>query len=302
MDSGSVVPAENVASTKAQAVFNRVAAAAGCSTAANILECLRALPYTAFLNAVNSVPGIFDYSSVDLSYLPRPDPSNSFFTQSPELAVAAGKLAKVPVIIGDQEDEGTLFSLSQSNITTSNELITYLKAFFPATSPSLVSQLVATYPDNPVNGSPFNTSILNNIYPEYKRLAAILGDVTFTLARRSYLHSVTAQGVAAWSYLSTYLYGTPVLGTFHASDILEVYDSAPYALPTESIRTYYIAFINSLNPNSLGTAAPLVSWPQWNNTTPTLVEFQALQNTYLADTFRNATYEFLITHSTDFRV
>lgn len=302
MDSGSIVPALAVNSAKAQAIYDAVVSAAGCSSATNTLACLRTVSYDTLLAAVNSVPAIFGYSSVNLSYLPRPDPKSSFFPVSPEVAVAAGHYTKVPIIIGDQEDEGTLFSLSQSNITTTAELVTYLKSYFPATSTSLISQLVATYPDNPADGSPFNTSIANEIYPQFKRLAAILGDTTFTLTRRSYLASVSS-AVKSWSYLATYLHGLPVLGTFHASDILEVYDNAPFAIPASSIQTYYISFINYLNPNTISIAAPLIEWPQWKaSTSMQMMNFSALQNTLIQDNFRQASYNFLKAHPSSFRV
>lgn len=308
MDSGSAVPADNVTAPQAQAVYNTVVQNAGCSGSADTLACLRSLPYTTFLNAANSVPGIFSYRSVDLSYLPRPDPGNKFFPQSPEVPLQAGQFAKVPVIIGDQQDEGTLFSLTQSNITNNQQLIAYLASYFPG-NPNAVSDvtgLVANYPDEPLlgqpYGSPFNTGSLNNIYPEYKRLAAILGDVVFTLTRRYYLSIVSSQ-VQAWSYLATYFYGTPVLGTFHASDILEAYGEISEAsIPTQSIQTYYISFINNLNPNSLGTPAPLINWPQYSTSTLQLLDFGAAANTLITDNFRQNASTYLAAHTSNFRV
>ncbi|KAK6409429.1 hypothetical protein LTR81_016217 [Elasticomyces elasticus] len=112
MDSGSITPANNVTTPKAQTVYDTVVANAGCSSSANTLACLRKIDYTTFLNAVNSVPATFGYRSVDLSYLPRPDAGDKFFSRSPDLSVASGAFAKVPIIIGDQQDEGTLFRSS----------------------------------------------------------------------------------------------------------------------------------------------------------------------------------------------
>jgi carboxylesterase type B len=104
MDSGSIVPADPVDCPKAQTVYDTVVATAGCSGASSTLECLRGLDYETFLGATNSVPGILSYSSVDLSYLPRPD--GTVLTLSPDDLISQGKYAKVPFIIGDQEDEG----------------------------------------------------------------------------------------------------------------------------------------------------------------------------------------------------
>jgi triacylglycerol lipase len=85
-----------------------------------------------------------------------------------------------------------------------------------------MTALVATYPDDASDGSPFRTLFLNNWYPQYKRIAAILGDLTFTLTRRAFLNTV-ATSVPSWSYLASYDYGTPVLGSFHGGDILQVF-------------------------------------------------------------------------------
>merc|ERR1712070_1248520 len=111
MNSGSIIPANTVTTPKAQTVYDTVVSAAGCSGSEDKLACLRAAPYQTFLRAVNSVPGILSYRAVDLSYLPRPDPGDNFFALSPEVSVQNGQIAKVPVIVGDQRDEGTLFSL-----------------------------------------------------------------------------------------------------------------------------------------------------------------------------------------------
>jgi triacylglycerol lipase len=207
MDSGSIVPADPVDCPKGQVVYDTVVAAAGCSAATDTLTCLRDLDYTDFLNAANAVPGILSYSSVALSYLPRPD--GTVLTASPDILVSEGKYAPVPFIIGDQEDEGTIFALFQDNITTSAELVTYLqKYFFNHATTAEITALVATYPGDASDGSPFNTSILWELYPEFKRLAAILGDLTFTLTRRLFLevHTTLRPDVPTWVSSSFFLH------------------------------------------------------------------------------------------------
>ena len=304
MNSGSIVPATDVASPKPQNIYDTVVTAAGCSSAADSLACLRSVSYGTFLNAVNSVPGIFSYRSVDLSYLPRPDPHDNFFPVSPEIAVSNGAFTKVPVIIGDQEDEGTLFSLVQSNITTTDQLITYLTSYFPSNpnARQLVTGLVNTYPDNQSAGSPFRTGVLNTLYPQYKRLAAILGDVTFTLTRRVYLNIVANQ-VPSWTFLGTYFYGTPILGTFHATDIIASRGLlTSFNVPTQSIQRYYVSFVNFLDPNALGNGAPLVQWPKWTERGRELLNFGVANNQIMRDDFREDSYQYLLNSPAGFRV
>lgn len=288
MDSGSVIPTLPVDNAKPQKVYNSVVSAAGCGFAKDTLQCLRAVPYTILLDAMNSVPGVLSYRSVDLAYLPRPDPSDNFFPISPDIAVANGAFTKVPVIIGDQEDEGTLFSLAQTNITFTVELVEYLKSFFPLATLNQISSLVATYPDNPAAGSPFNTGLLNVVYPQYKRVAAILGDITFTLTRRGYLAQISSQ-VPAWSYLGSYLSSTPILGSFHFGDILEVYFDLPSIGTSRSIQTHYISFINSMDPNSIPN---LLRWPQYSTSSKLLLNFGELASSITVDNFRQTSYEY----------
>lgn len=164
-----------------------------------------------------------------------------------------------------------------------------------------VQGLVDTYPDDPSQGSPFRTGPLYNIYPQYKRLAAILGDLTFTLTRRVFLNlAQTANpSVPAWSYLATYLYGTPVLGTFHATDILQVYGITP-GFPQQSIQSYYFSFINTMDPND-GTSALLPKWPKWS-AGQQLLNFGALTNTLLPDNFRSVAYNYIASSAASFHI
>ncbi|KAF3926502.1 Cholinesterase [Arthrobotrys entomopaga] len=290
MNSGSLVPADPVDCAKGQKVFDTVAATAGCSSAADKLACLRALPYEQFLDAANSVPALLSYSSVALSYLPRPD--GKVLTQSPELLALSGKYAKVPFIIGDQEDEGTIFALFQSSINSISGVANYLKSyFFNSATTAQMQDLVDTYPDTIIDGSPFRTLGLNNWYPQYMRLAAILGDMTFTLTRRAFLNIANTVNptVPTWSYLSSYDYGTPILGTFHGSDILQVFFGVLPNYASSTFQSYYLNFVNNLNPN---TGTSVSNWPRWSANRK-LLNMYALYSTTLDDDFRSDTYNYI---------
>jgi acetylcholinesterase len=53
--------------------------------------------------------------SLDLAWLPRVD--GDFLTDDPQKLVQQGQVAKIPIVSGDCDDEGTLFSLAQTNVT-----------------------------------------------------------------------------------------------------------------------------------------------------------------------------------------
>jgi carboxylesterase type B len=261
--------------------------AAGCASSADTLACLRKVPYTKFLNAANTVPGILGYFTVNLSYLPRPD--GKALSASPDALVKAGKYAKVPFIVGDQEDEGTLFALFTSNLTTTAEVTNYLSTiFFNSASTAQIEQVVGSYQTITEDGSPFRTGLLNNLYPQFKRVAAILGDLTFTLTRRFFLElsGQIAPDVPSWSYLATYNYGTPILGTLHGSDIIQVFYGILPNNAAKTIRGYYYSFVYNLDPNEGNT---LMNWPKWSEGKK-LLNFGANKNSYLDDNFRSDSY------------
>jgi carboxylesterase type B len=105
MNSGSVLPLEKVDENRAQNVFDTVVAAAGCPSIEHPdkLVCLRNVSYERFRNATYSVPQFLSYDSVALSYTPRPD--GKLLTASTDILAMEGKLTKVPIIIGDLQDE-----------------------------------------------------------------------------------------------------------------------------------------------------------------------------------------------------
>ncbi|KAK4652479.1 hypothetical protein QC762_502830 [Podospora pseudocomata] len=299
MNSGSIVPADPVDCPKGQEIYDTVVARSGCGGAADTLNCLRNLPYETFLETANSVPAILSYSSVALSYLPRPD--GVALTDSADRLVKAGKYAAVPMIIGDQEDEGTLFSLFQKNVTTTSRLEDYLRGyFFHGATAQQIKGLVSQYSPLISAGSPFGSGLFNEIYPGFKRLAALLGDIVFTLTRRVFIEYAIAANpnVPVWSYLASYNEGTPILGTFHGSDLLQVFYGILPNYASKSIQNFYANFVYNLDPNdaSGGTSAKSKvkeNWPTWNTKDKRLIQFFNNRNGYLKDDFREGAKQYI---------
>lgn len=293
MSSGTLAPTDPVDCPKAQVIYDQVVRNAGCNTSPDTLACLRGLPYDKFLDAANSVPGILSYSSVALSYLPRPD--GVVLPDSAEILALQGRYAAVPMITGDVEDEGTLFSLFQGNITTTRKLVEYLgKTFFNSAATAQMQAMVDTYPALWTEGSPFRTGLFNAVYPQFKRLAAILGDLVFTLTRRLFLE-IAAQAhsdIPSWSYLASFDYGTPVLGTFHASDLVQFFYGVEPNYAAGAFRSYLFSFVASLDPNTGSTEAGYPRWPQWKESRQ-LLQFNADSAGYLADDFRADSYAWI---------
>ncbi|OAQ69689.1 cholinesterase [Pochonia chlamydosporia 170] len=301
MNSGTVVPADPVDCPKGQEVYDKVVREAGCSGAQDTLKCLRKADYKTFLNAANSVPGIISYQSLALSYLPRPD--GTALPDSPDRLGLAGKYHAVPMIIGDQEDEGSIFAITTLNVTSVDKAVDYLSQYYFHSAPKAkLKEFIQLYEPSLTQGSPFRTGILNEWYPGFKRMAAVLGDLTFTLTRRVTLSIATTvkPDVPAWSYLSSYNYGTPIVGTFHASDILQVFYGILPNNAMKSCRTYYFNFLYNLDPNK--GVGGYANWPKWQDTKKLMWFRWGFANDILDDNFRSAASNFISNNREIFRI
>ncbi|KAL6690580.1 Alpha/Beta hydrolase protein [Trichoderma pleuroticola] len=291
MNSGSAAPTDPLDSDKGQAIYDAVAKAAGCE-GGDSLTCLRELDNDNFTTAANSVPGIFSYSSLALSYLPRPD--GQALSDSPDALQRAGKFHQVPMIIGTQEDEGSLFSLTQKDMGSTEKIVAYLSEYyFHNADQDQITGLVQTYSPFPKDGSPYGYGDFE-LYPGKKRIASILGDIVFNLVRRITLQvfSEVAPDVPTWSYFSSYkdLLLAILFGTYHGSDVSVLFSGDNDNYATFSGRVYYINFLYNLDPN-VGTNTDLF-WPQWKEGQQ-LLEFKGATNGLKDDNYRNASYNFL---------
>ena len=76
-----------------------------------------------------------------------------------------------------------LFSLSQTNVTTNTLFLKFLKdIWLPTATDTEIASLAAAYPDDVAAGSPYNTGPLNELYTNYKRIAAFQGDIWFQVS------------------------------------------------------------------------------------------------------------------------
>jgi carboxylesterase type B len=295
MHSGSILPADSVDCPKAQAIYDTVVAQANCTESNDTLACLRHVDYDTFVRATNSVPSFTSYNSMALSYLPRPD--GKVLVDSPEVLVQSGKYAAVPLIIGDQEDEGTLFSFPQTNVSDTASLVEYLSSlFFAGATKSELQVLVETYDESLAAGSPFRTGSAGEVYPGFKRLAALLGDVSLTLARRAMLYDASKAhpSVPVWSYETGDYYGTPVLGTSHGSELLALFGGTQ-TFASQASFYYYTNFAYSLDPNynESGSADnKYLFWPKWAQAKQ-LLNLLRDNSTLLTDDFRSNSYQWI---------
>lgn len=74
-----------------------------CTNTTNTLQCLRDLPYTTIYNT--AYEGLEWFATID----------NIFISEYPQISYKEGKLAKVPILLGTNTDEGTSFGTTGTN-------------------------------------------------------------------------------------------------------------------------------------------------------------------------------------------
>ncbi|KAJ7046421.1 Alpha/Beta hydrolase protein [Mycena alexandri] len=289
MQSGSPIPVGPI--ENGQKYYDQIVQETGCSSATDTLECLRTVPYATLKAAQDASPFIFSYQSLLLAWLPRAD--GTFLSDNPQRLVQQGLVAKIPFVTGDCDDEGTLFSLSTLNITTDAEFLTYIQTLWlPLATTAQGNTLNTLYPSDIIDGSPFNTGLLNGVTPQFKRIAAFQGDAVFQAPRRFFQQSLSGKQ-NQWAFLSKREKAVPILGSFHATDILNVYFDG-------ELTDYLINFAATLNPN--GKTVP--NWPAYTTATPNMMTFLdgLIPTTITQDTYRAAGMQFLTNITLQFPV
>ncbi|CAI6337233.1 unnamed protein product [Periconia digitata] len=134
MDSGTSFDAEPVDSATAQAQYDFIVSHVGCESSApshSSLECLRKVPWQKIVDATNALPRFLSENGFFIDYVPRPDPSSSFFTAAK--FNGSQPIVDVPLIVAHQEDEATTFLQATSGITSDAKLVAMLHQQFPTT-------------------------------------------------------------------------------------------------------------------------------------------------------------------------
>ncbi|KAH9929250.1 sterol esterase [Fomitopsis serialis] len=284
MESGSPYALRNVSA--GQPYYDFLVDYTGCVSQADTLACLRQAPAEQILAAVNMTPNSRDYTEHNLAWQPRLD--GDLLVQNPQRSVLMGQYAKVPIISGDCDDEGTLFSLGNINIT-----------YLPDASPIELLAVGVAYPQDPILGSPFDTGNANELTPQFKRMAAFTGDWQFESPRRLVLETMS-RTQDAWAYLFRRGKSRAYLGAYHSSDLSEFFSDVDY-IGMDAL----VNFATNLDPNAAPGLAPNISylsgvnWEQWgsNPAAPPLLTFQdpTPSINFTADTFRDGPTALLAT-------
>ena len=150
---------------------------------------------------------------------------------------------------------------------------------------ALLSSLTWFDPSDPTQGSPFNTGRRNQLSPQFKRMAALIGDMAFVAPRRYfaqsrseeqhvYVFSMSRSSPSAFDLrsssfntVSERFKGLEHLGAAHSSDLVDPFSGGVMA-------DYFIQFITHLDPNGHSMSPrSILPWPRYSNELPSAMRF-----------------------------
>ncbi|KAM5532515.1 hypothetical protein V8D89_013802 [Ganoderma adspersum] len=242
----------------------------GCEDLAlgSTFSCLRNATTSALVSSWEAVAAAF---SDLVLFGPVLDGPTGLLPDLPSKLLAAGRFSKIPFITGTVLDEGTAF-VPQPVPSPFDPVSFLLAAVSPSPHESSaqlesdIDTLLALYPDNPTAGSLFGTG--NETFglgDEYKRIAALVGDVMTQAPKRVWIQAAAKAGVPTYGYVfadQTAAVAKPSLGVYHGTEIPWV-----YGLPSVAEASAESGLVS----RAMGLAR--TPWPQHKPDNQVLIQF-----------------------------
>ncbi|KAF9042864.1 alpha/beta-hydrolase, partial [Hymenopellis radicata] len=281
MQSGAPIPVGDI--EHGQKGYDAIVQKTGCASSEDTLACLRKVKFSQLKKAVDASPFVMEYQSLMLAWLPRTD--GVLFSDNPQRLVEQGKVANIPFVIGNCDDEGTIFSLSQRNITCHFRAYVH-EVMLPTAPDKVIDRLMDLYPYEDRRLS--DTGFFSLLSPLFDLLATFQGDVVFQAPRRFFISSLSGKQ-DIYTYIYKRVRNIPVLGSFHMADlVLNSFRDLPI-LPPADMQDYLIHFVTDLDPNGNGNETTGgITWPKYTKEEPKMLSFNDARPklTITEDTFR----------------
>lgn len=284
LESGSPV-AKFVDADTWQPYYNAVVQSTGCASSDDTLKCLRGVSWET-LNGIFNGTTKLNVTSPNLSAVIDGD----FMKAQGYELLRAGKFAHVPLLLGNNFDEGTAYG--KQGINTTSEFESWLSGTLLLDSQQIAS-IEELYPDDPSQGIPESYEERPPAYPwglQWKRVAAVAGDFQQHSGRRLLAKTYADAGLDVYSYLwNVHVTGfAPEYGATHFQEVVFVFDNVeangyatdPFEGKPESyyeladlMSKMWATFIHGTDPN---IASENVTWPLYNTSSgPNNIVFNA---------------------------
>jgi para-nitrobenzyl esterase len=254
IESGPCAIANN---TKAfeEAQGQSFATALGCTDPTSVLACLRGKTPDEILVALPLKTGEISPSGV--AWFPYADGVD--LPDQPETLLEGGQFAKVPVLLGTNKNEGTLFFALGVSVTDESSFQTLMESLFPGQGTAIVGM----YP------------IMSFASPQ-AAAAEAFGDGAFVCPTRRAARALTKGGTTAYLYQFTHAVTTGLfqgLGVYHSSEVPFIFEN-PYIGITLDAQELTLSaamrgFWSTHAANGKPSAQGGVAWPVYDATSDT---------------------------------
>jgi carboxylesterase type B len=253
--------------TESQFAYNALATATGCSNSQDTLTCLRNLDVSALQhkNINRPYPGAKDAPL----FLYGPTIDEDLVQDYTYRLFNEGKFIKVPVIFGDDTNEGTTFvTRSVASVDAADR---FIQNQFPYMTQSQVSKI------NSIYLTPNQTMSFPNAGSYWRPASTAYGEIRYICPGIDLSSIYSAAGVPSWNY--HYAVQDPDseaagLGTYHTVEVNAIWGpenaggGAPPSYYTTNaaivplMQRYWTSFIVSLDPNTrrLGSSPEWQTW------------------------------------------
>ncbi|KAJ3191016.1 hypothetical protein HK101_008171 [Irineochytrium annulatum] len=238
MESGSPTSGPRIDS---QPYANSLLSASGCSDSADVVSCLRAIPVSTFASLAGNY-------LTNIQYEPVVD--GTFLTADPADLLAAGAYSKVPVLLGSNQDEGTVFVSGKVGNGYDSWLSGTFQPQYGVTTAGL-STIKSLYPLSAYNNSVFQAA------------AAVYGQFKYVCQVRALADLYSKAGLTVYKYRFTYVRNGDVNGAYHAEEVNFLFNPKSLSASEQPLSSFMISswssFVANGNPNFSG--APLTWKP-----------------------------------------
>jgi triacylglycerol lipase len=229
--------------------YDAITAAANCSSSADTVACLRTVPS-------DTLTSIFQSDIIDDIPSWGMEIDGEFIKSNAREALLAGDFIKVPILHGQNHDEGT--ALATRGIDTDAQFLADVRSRGADNATAL--RIADLYPDDPAVGIPGTLAgrASASLGLQYKRAAAFCGDLVWHATRRLTAEIWVQNGVPNWTYLFNV---RPVglsdaVGVTHFVEVAYVFSNIGATAPQKHTQVanlmsrYWASFIADSDPNS----------------------------------------------------
>lgn len=281
---GPILYAAQGGANKTQAAFNQIVSQVGCGSSTDRLDCLRSVPF----NTLNATMDGNIYNTAGFGVVTDGD----FVQDYGSVQLKRGQFAKVPIIIGDNSDEGASFAPYGINTTEQFE------ASLSSLPEAHRKKILQAYPDD------LRVNVIQTLGDQrpsprfghqFRRVATYIGDYFFIAQGRQTAQTWAARGLPAYKFRfnADQKVFPPELRVNHYREIPFVFrnidghgfrpDIKPF---TGQGRNYidlayfmsstWASFIHDMDPNTWkGRSEKIPKWPKYTIGNPQNFVFEA---------------------------